>query len=137
MPNIPITPKTYMIILVATATNEVTGFMIKVSEQLIIEAQSRAVNFAFQYGAMAIGQAASGSKFVDPTAPAKLFVKGFESLTTAATPEERFYCGCYSRSFKFIFERSKRFLNVRWILNSTCPTSFTTRLSGYISYRFA
>ena len=85
---IPITPRTYMIILVATATKEVASFMINVSDQLIIEAQSRAINFAIQYGAMAVGQCAVGSKFVDPTAPGKLFVKGFESLTTASTPEE-------------------------------------------------
>ena len=89
MPNdIIITPKAFAIIALATVGNEVAGFLMQIPEQLLIEAKSRAVNFAFQYGAIAIGQVASGSKFVDPTAPAKLFVKGFESLTAAATPEE-------------------------------------------------
>jgi len=88
MPNIIVTPKAFAIILVATATNEVASFMINVSDQLIIEAQSRAINFAIQYGAMAVGQCAVGSKFVDPTAPGKLFLQGVESLTTASSPEE-------------------------------------------------
>ena len=37
-----------------------------------MEAQSKAVNLAIQYGAMAIGQSVVGSKFVDPTGPGKL-----------------------------------------------------------------
>ena len=37
---------------------------------------------------MAIGQAAVGSKVVDPTAPAKLFLQGVESLTSASSAEE-------------------------------------------------
>lgn len=43
---------------------------------------------AIQYGSIAIGQAAVGSKGIDPTAPAKLFLEGVESLATASTPEE-------------------------------------------------
>lgn len=46
------------------------------------------MNFGIQYGAIAIGQAAVGSKFIDPGAPAKLFGQGVESLTTASSPEE-------------------------------------------------
>ena len=86
--NLIITPKAFAIILLASAGKEVGSFMIQLPEQLLIEAQSRAVNFGIQYGAMAIGQAVVGSKFVDPTAPAKLFVQGFESLTNASSPEE-------------------------------------------------
>ena len=86
--NLIITPKALAIILLASVGKEVGSFMIQLPEQLLIEAQSRAVNFGIQYGAMAIGQAVVGSKFVDPTAPAKLFVQGVESLTNASTPEE-------------------------------------------------
>lgn len=86
--NLIITPKAFAIILIASAGKEVGSFMIQLPEQLLIEAQSRAVNFGIQYGAMAIGQAVVGSKFVDPTAPAKLFVQGVESLTNASSPEE-------------------------------------------------
>ena len=86
--NLIITPKAFAIILLASAGKEVGSFMIQLPEQLLIEAQSRAVNFGIQYGAIAIGQAVVGSKFVDPTAPAKLFVQGFESLTNASSPEE-------------------------------------------------
>lgn len=67
---------------------QAASFMMKLPEQLLIEAQSRAVNLAIQYGAIAIGQTVVGSNFADPTGPAKLFVQGFESLTTASTPEE-------------------------------------------------
>jgi hypothetical protein len=89
MPNTPIiTPKALAIILLANAGQEVGSFIVQIPEQLLIEAQSRAINFGIQYGAMAIGQAAIGSKFVDPTAPAKLFSQGFESLLVASTPEE-------------------------------------------------
>jgi len=62
--------------------------MIQIPEQLLIEAQSRAVNFVIQSGAMAIRQAVVGSKFVDPIAPAKLFVQVVELLTNASSPEE-------------------------------------------------
>lgn len=86
--NIIITPKALAIILLASAGKEVGSFIIQLPEQLLIEAQSRAVNFGIQYGAIAIGQAVVGSKFVNPTAPAELFVQGFESLTTASSPEE-------------------------------------------------
>jgi hypothetical protein len=86
--NLIITPKAFAIILIASAGKEVGSFMIQLPEQLLMEAQSRAVNFGIQYGAMAIGQAVVGSKFVDPTAPAKLFVQGVESLTNASSPEE-------------------------------------------------
>jgi len=86
--NLIITPKAFAIILIASAGKEVGSVMIQLLEQLLMEAQSRAVNFGIQYGAMAIGQAVVGSKFVDPTAPAKLFVQGVESLTNASSPEE-------------------------------------------------
>lgn len=88
MPNTIITPKAFAIILLASAGKEAASFMIQLPEQLLIEAQSRAVNFAIQYGAMAIGQCVVGSKFVDPTGPGQLFVQGVESLTTASSPEE-------------------------------------------------
>lgn len=74
--NLIITPKALAIILIASAGKEVGSFMIQLPEQLLIEAQSRAVNFGIQCGAMAIAQAVVESKFVDPTAPAKLFVQG-------------------------------------------------------------
>ena len=86
--NIIITPKALAIIILASAGKEVGSFLIQLPEQLLIEAQSRVINFGIQYGAIAIGQAAIGSKFVDPVAPAKLFVQGVESLTTASSPEE-------------------------------------------------
>lgn len=86
--NLIITPKALAIILLASAGKEVGSFMIQLPEQLLIEAQSRAMNFGIQYGAIAIGQAVAGSKFVDPTAPAKLFGQGLESLITASSPEE-------------------------------------------------
>lgn len=89
MPNIPIiTPKTFAIILLASAGKEVSSFMIQLPEQLLIEAQRRAVNFGIQYGAIAIGQAAVGSTFVDPFAPKQLFLEGLESLATASSPAE-------------------------------------------------
>jgi hypothetical protein len=37
---------------------------------------------------IAIGQAAIGSKFIDPTTPATLFMQGVESLITAPSPQE-------------------------------------------------
>jgi hypothetical protein len=86
--NIIITPQALAIIFIASAGKEVASFMIQLPEQLLLEAQSRALNFGIQYGTMPIGQAAVGSKFVDPTAPAKLFVQGVESLTNASSPEE-------------------------------------------------
>ena len=45
------------------------------------------MNFVIQYGAVAIGQGVAGSKFVNPTAPTKLFVQGVESLTKASSAE--------------------------------------------------
>ena len=86
--NLIITPKALVIILLASAGKEVGGFMVQLPEQLLMEIQSRAVNFGIQYGAIAIGQAVVGSKFVDPAAPARLFVQGVESLNNASTPEE-------------------------------------------------
>ena len=62
--------------------------MVQIPEQLLTEIQSRAVNFGIQYAAIAIGQVVVGSKFVDPTAPARLFVQGVEALNNASTPEE-------------------------------------------------
>ena len=81
--NLIITPKALAIILLASAGKEVGGFMLQLPEQLLMEIQSRAVNFGIQYGAIAIGQAVVGSKFVDPTAPARLFLQGVESLNNA------------------------------------------------------
>ena len=87
--NIPIIPpRAFAIILLATAGHEVSSFVFQLPEQLLMEAQSRAANFAIQYGAIAIGQAAAGSKFVDPVGPVSLFAQGVESLTSASTPEE-------------------------------------------------
>lgn len=75
MPNsLIITSKAFNIILMAPAGKEVGSFMIQLPEQLFIEAQSRAINFGIHYGARVIGQAVVRSKFIDPTAPAKLFV---------------------------------------------------------------
>ena len=89
MPNMPIIlPKTFAIILLASAGNEVSSFMTQLPEELLIEAQRRAVNFGIQYGAIAIGQAAVGSRFVDPCAPKQLFLQGLESLATASSPVE-------------------------------------------------
>nr|ULD16192.1 hypothetical protein [Cylindrotheca closterium] len=86
--NIIITPKALAIIVLASAGKDVGSFIIQLPEPLLIEAQSRAVNFGIQYGAIAIGQAIVGSKFVDPGVPVKLFEKGIESLITASSPEE-------------------------------------------------
>ena len=66
MPNRIISPKAFTIILLASAGKEMASFMIQLPEQLLMEAQTRAVNFGIQYGAMAIGQSVGGSKFVDP-----------------------------------------------------------------------
>ena len=44
MPNTPIiTPRTFAIILLASSGKEVSSFMIQLPEQLLIEAQRRAV----------------------------------------------------------------------------------------------
>ncbi len=43
--NIIITPKALAIILLASASKDVGGFMIQIPEQLLVEAQSRAINF--------------------------------------------------------------------------------------------
>ncbi len=91
--NIIITPKALAIMLLASAGKEVGGFMGQLPEQLLMKIQSRAINFGIQYGAIAIGQAVGGSKFVDPTASAKLFQQGVQSLATASTPEEAAYRG--------------------------------------------
>ena len=72
--NLILTPKALAIILLASAGKDVGGFIIQLPEQLLIEAQRRAINFGIQYGAIAIGEFTVGSKFVDPVAPAKLFV---------------------------------------------------------------
>ena len=86
--NLIITPKALAIIALASAGKEVGAIIVQLPEQLLMEIQSRAVNLGIQYGAIAIGQAVVGSKFVDPTAPAKLFMQGVESLNNASTPEE-------------------------------------------------
>ena len=74
--NIIITPKALTIIILASFDNEVGSFMIQLPEQLLLEAQNRTVNFVIQYGSIAIGQAAVGSKAIDFTASAKLFFTG-------------------------------------------------------------
>ena len=74
MPNVIITPKALAIIVLATAGQEVGSFMVQLPEQLLIEA----LNFAIQYGAIAIGQSVGESGFVDPKAPGKLFVQSVE-----------------------------------------------------------
>ena len=71
MPNL-ITPKALAIIFLAFTGKEVAGFITQLPEQLLIEAQSRAVNFGIQYGAIAIGQSVVGSKYVNPIAPVEL-----------------------------------------------------------------
>ena len=86
--NLIITPKALAIILIASVGKEVGSFMLQLPEQLLLQVQSRAINFGIQYGAMAIEEAVVGSKFVDIAAPAKLFVQGVESLTNALSPEE-------------------------------------------------
>ena len=89
MPNpIIVTPKAMAVILLASFGQEVASFAVQIPEQLLVEVQSRMMNFGIQYGAIAVGQAVIGSKFADPAAPAKLFVQGFESLATASSPEE-------------------------------------------------
>ena len=87
MPNL-ITPKALAIIFLAFTGKEVAGFITQLPEQLLIEAQSRAVNFGIQYGAIAIGQCVVGSKYVNPIAPVELFVQGIEALNSASSPEE-------------------------------------------------
>ena len=82
------TPRAFAVIILASAGQEVASFLIHLPEQLLVEAQNRIVNLAIQYGSIAIGQAAVGSKVINPTAPAKLFLEGVESLATASTPEE-------------------------------------------------
>ena len=54
--NLVINPRVYAIIVLATVGQEVGSFIVQLPEQLLVEAQSRAVNLAFQYGAIAIGQ---------------------------------------------------------------------------------
>ena len=108
--NIIITPKAFAIILLASAGKEVGSFIIQLPEQLLIEAQSRAVNFGIQYGTMAIGQAVAGSKFVDPTAPAKLVVQGFESLTNASSPEEAASRGTIAAAVLILSSVFKRYI---------------------------
>ena len=88
MPNLIITPKALAIIVLASAGQEVASFLTPLPEQLLVEAQSRAMNFAIQYGALAIGQSVAGSKFVDPVGPTRLFVEGLKELANASTPEE-------------------------------------------------
>lgn len=88
MPNPTISPKAFAIILLASIGKDVSGFIVQIPEQLLMEASQRAVNFGIQYGAIAIGECVAGSKFVDVASPAKLFVQGFESLATASSPEE-------------------------------------------------
>ena len=86
--NLIANPKALAIVFLASAGKEVGGLLVQLPEQLLMEMQSRAINFAIQYGTVAIGQVVVGSKFVDPTAPAKLFKTGVTALATASTPEE-------------------------------------------------
>ena len=50
--NLIITPKALAIILLASAGKEVGGFMVQLPELLLMEIQSRSVNFGIQYGAI-------------------------------------------------------------------------------------
>ena len=86
--NLIINPRTFAIIALASIGSDVSCFITPIPEQLLIEAKSRAINLVIQYGAIVIGQAVVGSKFVDTSAPAKLFLQGVESLTTAFSLEE-------------------------------------------------
>ena len=71
MTNTNITPKAMAIIILAMMSPEVGGFMIKIPEQLLQDAQIRAANFAIQYSVIAIGQVAAGQG-VDAMGPTKL-----------------------------------------------------------------
>lgn len=86
MPHI-ITPRTYAVIFLASLGHEVSGFLTPLPAQLLAQAQERAFNFCFQYGALAASQATLGSPF-DPMSPAKLFKESAISIMTASTPEE-------------------------------------------------
>lgn len=88
MPNPVITPRAFAVILLASIGKDVSAFVVQIPEHLLIKVQAQVVNFGIQYGAIAIGQAAVGSQFVDPYGPKRLFLQGVESLSTAKTPEE-------------------------------------------------
>jgi len=86
--SIIIIPRAFLFILLVAANKKVGGFLVHIPQQLLLEAQSRAIDFGIQYGAMAIGQGIAGSKFIDPAAPTKLFGQGIESLSTTSSPQE-------------------------------------------------
>lgn len=86
--NILVDPKTFAIIALASVGHEVASFMVQIPPVLLLEAQKRALNLGIQYGAIAVGQAAVGSNFVDLAGPSKLFVEGLQALNNASSPEE-------------------------------------------------
>ena len=130
------------IILLASFGQEVGAWLVQIPEQLMMEIQSRTINLGIQYGAIAVGQAVAGSRFVDLAAPVKLFEQGFESLTinysfyTRRGSLSRYNCCCYSTSLRSIFGRSKCFASVRWIFATACTKYYSTRVSSYFFERF-
>lgn len=98
MPNPVITPRALAVVLLASLgseVSEVASFLIVLPEQLLIEAQQRAIAFAqqkganlgLQYATRAVSQAVGGSN-VDPLGPTKLFIQGLEALNNASSVEE-------------------------------------------------
>ena len=132
--NIIITPKTLAIIILASVGQEVDSFVIRLPEQLLIEAQSRAINFAIQYGSIVIGEAVAGSQFADPAAPAKLFVQGFESLATASSPEEAATRGAVAASTLILSAASSANPNVSLVFSGFLLVLFNN-LSNYCFFR--
>ena len=106
-----IPPKTLAVIFLAALGQDVAGFVIQMNEQLLIEVQSRALNFAIQYETIAVALSVVGAKFVDPTGPAKLFAEGWESLSTASNPEEAISGGTIAVTALFMAGASSKDAN--------------------------
>lgn len=93
--NIIITPKTFAVIVLASLGREVGCFVVQLPEQLLLQAQEKAmsatvrmgINMGIQYGAVAVGDAVARSN-VDLAAPSKYFLHSLEALATASTPQE-------------------------------------------------
>jgi hypothetical protein len=77
-----------MMYLFAITTNEVGGFLVQLPEQLLLDVESRLINFGIQYVGLAITQSVVGSRFPDSLSSAKVFVEGVDTLSTALTPEK-------------------------------------------------
>lgn len=85
----PITPELFLFVYCFAAVQEVAGFIPVLPEALLHEAQTRATNFAIQYGGLVIGIAGeSGILDLDPRAPLKLVQYGWNELQNASSMEE-------------------------------------------------